>query len=129
MSWTIEFGNARHPERHLVRNLTELREQLAKACRPARAELELAQDETAAVIAAIDGDKAMIAARLPGTETFFTAVNPTYTGPADAQAQICLANGQIDNVPANWIVPREEAVRTVEQVFISGQLPGWLMWV
>jgi hypothetical protein len=50
----------------------------------------------------------------------FTSRNPRYEGPMDAVMEFELSNGQIDEYPAAWAVPLNDALEACEHFVASG---------
>jgi hypothetical protein len=58
----------------------------------------------------------------------FTSRDPTYSGSKDAMLDFRLSNGQIDEYPAYWTVPIENALRALEYAFVHRARAPWVSW-
>jgi len=50
--------------------------------------------------------------------------------PRDARevAVFVLSNGQMDELPISWTVPREDGLQALEHFFLTGSRAPWLVW-
>ena len=58
----------------------------------------------------------------------FTSRDPAYAGPKDAMLDFRLSNGQIDEYPAYWTVPIEDALCALEYAFVHRARAPWVSW-
>ena len=76
----------------------------------------------------INGDRGwLMYLREPGDSGFHSR-NPDYDGPADAQIEYRLSNGQHDLYPASWALPIAEVRRALEFFERERCQPPFVVW-
>lgn len=78
--------------------------------------------------ALINGDRGWLMYLREEGDSGFSSRNPGYDGPADAQIEYRLDNGQHDLYPASWALPITEVRRAIEYFERECQRPPFVVW-
>lgn len=79
-----------------------------------------------AMCALINGDLGWLMYLRENGDAGFSSRNPEYTGPADAEIEYYLRNGQWDTYPASWALPVAEVRRALEYFEREQRPPAWV---
>jgi hypothetical protein len=125
MAWTLDVAEAARRRTYSVASLEQLRMHIEEAARVSAPELTLFDAGEPVLVLTFNEERAVLSARRPGTETFLVACVPTQTGPP---VSFRLANGQVDEYPPRFIVPRDAALRALEHLMTTGDLAPRFEW-
>jgi hypothetical protein len=78
--------------------------------------------------ALINGDRGWLMYLREEGDSGFSSRNPDYTGPANAQIEYELSNGQHDFYPASWALPIAEVRRALEYFAQEHRQPPFVVW-
>jgi hypothetical protein len=78
--------------------------------------------------ALINGDRGWLMYLREEGDSGFSSSNPDYDGPADAQLEYELSNGQHDLYPASWALPITEVRRAIEYFEREHKRPPFVVW-
>jgi Immunity protein Imm1 len=107
----------------------ELRLRLAQVGRTQFSEVWLQHaDGWPAIGALINGEAAWLTYVRHEGDAGFSTRNPQYAGPAKAQIEYYLSNGQRDEYPASWNISVTEALRALEHFLEEETMAPWLSW-
>lgn len=111
----------------LVSTRSELTEAFAD---PDRRFLEVWAEraDTSAMFALVNGDLGWLMYIRESGDPGFSSRNPHYDGPAQATIEYRLENGQADEYPASWALPRAEIEKALDHFVVTGRPPPWVTW-
>jgi hypothetical protein len=78
--------------------------------------------------ALINGDRGWLMYLRENGDSGFSSRNPNYGGPANAEIEYRLSNGQHDLYPASWALPVAEVRRALEYFESHCQRPPFITW-
>jgi hypothetical protein len=81
-----------------------------------------------AMCALINGDLGWLMYLRENGDAGFSSRNPSYAGPANAEIEYELSNGQRDTYPASWALPLAEVRRALEYFEREQRPPPWVTW-
>lgn len=81
-----------------------------------------------AMCALINGDRGWLMYLRENGDAGFSSRNPRFAGPADAVIAYVLANGQRDEYPASWAIPKADVLRALEFLRIQRKPPPFVLW-
>lgn len=81
-----------------------------------------------ALCALINGDRGWLMYLREEGDAGFSSRNPDYDGPADAQIEYRLSNGQQDFYPASWALPIADVRRAVAYFEQEQVRPLFVVW-
>ena len=91
-------------------------------------EIRVESPQGASMSALINGDGGwLMYLRHPG-DAGFSSRNAAYAGPADAEIEYRLENGQVDAYPASWTYPLADVMRALAHFREQGGPPGLILW-
>ena len=61
-------------------------------------------------------------------DTGFHSVNPDYEGNPEAKIDFVLGNGQKDQYPASWVLPRDIVVAVLKEFWLEPRKSAMVQW-
>lgn len=84
--------------------------------------------EGSALAVLANGERAWVMFLRHAGDPGFSSRDPAYAGPEDVIMAFRLANGQVDEYPLGWTVPRYEALRAARHFLLTGERPPDVVW-
>jgi len=109
-------------------SLQHLRRLLAEARKSEYVEIWVDHGDYPSLCALIHGDSGWLMYLRYNGDAGFSTRNLGYTGPKDAVIDYYLSNGQRDEYPASWALPKERLLEAVECFASRGESPEWITW-
>ena len=91
-------------------------------------ELWVERVDTSALCALVNGELGWLMYLRENGDSGFSSRNPDYDGPPEATIRYRLENGQVDEYPASWALPRSEIQKALAHFITSNKPPSWLAW-
>jgi hypothetical protein len=109
-------------------SLQELHNCLLDACNARYAEIWIDHGDFPSLCALVNGDRGWLMYLRYDGDAGFSSRNPTYAGPKDAVVDYFLSNGQQDEYPASWTLPRSEVFEALEWFAANKASPPSITW-
>jgi hypothetical protein len=110
------------------KQVRELRTQLREAAKYQYAEVWVRYEEYPCICALVNGDRAWLMYLRYNADAGFSSRDPDYGGPADAMMGFYLSNGQYDEYPLAWTIPKKQTFRALEWFAAHGRSPEEITW-
>jgi hypothetical protein len=81
-----------------------------------------------ALCALVNGDRGWLMYLRHDGDAGFSSRDPDYAGPADAEVEYRLSNGQRDSYPASWALPVAEVRRALAYFEEHNRPPPFVTW-
>jgi hypothetical protein len=78
--------------------------------------------------ALINGDRGWLMYLRENGDAGFSSRNPNYAGPENSVIEYVLSNGQRDEYPASWALPKADVLRALEFFRREGRPPPFVLW-
>ena len=84
--------------------------------------------EGQSLFALINGDQGWLMYLRANGDAGFSSRNPDYAGPENAVIEYVLSNGQRDEYPAFWALPKTDVLRALEFFRRECRPPPFVLW-